>query len=261
MIAMTSLPQEILVRAFCFLGNVQDIASVKLVCKTFRRLADEESIWHDIAIRKFGPSIHEQTLHLYDNSSYEMVKDDNRWGACPILYNPGICLYRHNRPAYWFACLVRWVRWHRPSRTVQVFIDARGEDDLRQPITSGLWRIDESSWDEEPSDRPHLAREFVPMVEHRGHYKGLLIYPEAMFMQAGEYFFCYANSEMRWFEKDYTKAVILTVQQGLKDAFPEYSLEALTDHDDTDELDRELWRAHVPAQVMERRHSPRPWWV
>jgi F-box-like len=250
---MTSLPREILVRAFCFLGNVQDIASVKLVCKTFCWLAGEESIWHDIAIRKFGPLIHGQTLHLYGNSSYEMVKDDNRLGACPILYNPGICLYRNNRPDYWFACLVRWVRWHRPSRTVQVFIDARGEHDLRQPITSALRRIDAFNRDGEQPDPQHRAREFAPMVEQRGHYKGLLIYPEDMFMQGGEYFFCYGYD---WGWRDYTEVVILTVQQGLKYAFPEYSLEGLTDND-TDELDRERWRAHVPGQVM-RRGS---WWV
>jgi F-box-like len=259
MSTMTSLPQEILVRAFCFLGNVQDIASVKLVCTTFRRLADEESIWHDIAIRKFGPSIYEQTLHLYGNSSYEMVKDDNQLGACPILYNPGICFLDNNDPSYWYyACLVRWVRWHRPSRTVQVFVDARGEDDLWPPIWSGLLREVNG---ERNYGEPDRAREFAPMVEQDGHYKGLLIYPEDMFMPAGEYFFCYANSGIgNHHEQGYDEIVLLTFQRGLKDAFPEYSLETLTDNDDTDELDRELWRAHVPAQVMERR-DPRPWWV
>jgi F-box-like len=261
MSTMTSLPQEILVRVFCFLGNMQDIASVKLVCTTFRRLADEESIWHDIAIRKFGPSIYEQTLHLYGNSSYEMVKDNNQLGACPILYNPGICLDHHNHPSFWYACLVRWVRWHRPSRTVQVFIDARGEDDMWHPFTNGITFNGAREPGRRVYEPPHRAREFAPMVEEDGHYKGLLIYPEDMFMRAGEYFFRYAISGIGGMpEQNYTDFVILTFQRGLKDAFPEYSLESLTDDDDTDELDRELWRAHVPAQVMERR-DPRPWWV
>jgi F-box-like len=261
---MTSLPQDILVRAFCFLGNVPDLASVKLVCKTFRRLADNESIWHDIAIRQFGPVIHGRTLHLYGNSSYEMIKDDNRLGACPILDNPGVCFYKGNRcPDYWFACLIRWVRWH-----------------LRQPITSGVWRQDDRAIPQietalsRPEAEAYFALAFRPYVAQQGHYKGLLIYPEETFMQPREYVFCYANSGFRsrrvrgWFRTlvehelvtfDYTETVILSVQGKLKDAFPEYSLEALTD-DDTEESDRERWRLHVPPPVMDRQ-DPSPWWT
>jgi hypothetical protein len=202
-------------------------------------------------------------------------------GACPILDNPGVCFYKGNRcPDYWFACLIRWVRWHRPSRTVQVLIDARGEADLRQPITSGVWRQDDRAIPQietalsRPEAEAYFALAFRPYVAQQGHYKGLLIYPEETFMQPREYVFCYANSGFRsrrvrgWFRTlvehelvtfDYTETVILSVQGKLKDAFPEYSLEALTD-DDTEESDRERWRLHVPPPVMDRQ-DPSPWWT
>jgi hypothetical protein len=160
---------------------------------------------------------------------------------------------------------------------VQVLIDARGEDVMRNPVTSGLWRQDESAIIQietaltRPEAEAYFVRAFRPYVAQQGHYKGLLIYPEETFMQPGEYVFCYGNGGFRsrrvrgWSrtrierEFDYTEAVILSVQGRLKDAFPEYSLEALTD-DDTEESDRERWRLHVPPPVMDR-HEPWPWWI
>jgi hypothetical protein len=279
------LPPEVLVRVFSILGNVQDLARVQLVCRAFHMAATDETIWQEIAIRKYGAYIHDRTVQLYNDSSYEMLKDDNLLGACPIIYNPGICLYKYNRDDYWFGCLIRWVRWHRPSRTVQIYVDARGERDLRDPITSGVWRsgivavdvdeMDHNGAEGSSEDRPSRPQEFDSLLAEeqqrpRGHYKGMLIYPEELFLHPAEYVFCYANGHVisPWerrlggAERDYTKTVILRFepQGSLKDAFPEYSLEAALHDDDEDESDRERWRLHVPAAVMNRT-DPSPWWV
>jgi hypothetical protein len=284
------LPPEVLVRVFSILGNVQDLGRVQLVCRSFHTAAGNETIWCEIAIRKYGAYIHDQTVHLYDGSSYEMLKDDNRLGACPIIYNPdSLCLYKYNRDDYWFGCLIRWVRWHRQSRTVQIYVDARGERDLRHPSTSGVWRsgivaVDVDEMDHNGAEgssehlpsRPHAFDNLLADEQQRprGHYKGVLIYPEELFLQPAEYVFCYANGHVisPWERRlggavrDYTKTVILRFgpQENLKDAFPEYSLEAAPtnddDNDDEEESDRERWRLHVPAAVMNRT-QPSPWWV
>jgi hypothetical protein len=78
----------------CFVSSVMHLISsnVKLVCQNFPA---EASIWRDIAIRKIRPNDPRQTerfFHRYDNnSSYEILINDNRLGACPIAYcNPGV---------------------------------------------------------------------------------------------------------------------------------------------------------------------------
>lgn len=264
---------DILVRACSYIGELQDLANAMLVCKSFHKAIHDELIWREYAIRKYSPNVYQQTNHLYD-SSYEMVRDDNQRGACPIVYNPGRCLFRHNRVDYWFCCLIRSVYWHRASRSIRVFYDARGERDLRDPIPSGIWRFDPDRFDPERRNlhqaRAILARESVRFVDRTGHYQGLLIYPEEAFSQPGTYGFVYANGGV--IENivrgvivhgrlDYTVAPVLRVEQTLKDAFSDYCLEVshAAPPNDTEESEREMWAAHVPTEVLQRTNPL--WWA
>jgi hypothetical protein len=97
---------------FSFVGNVPDLAHVKLVCKNFHAIAGDEN--------RFGvksPFANTDELSTtkrftctITTAATKMVKDDNRLGVCPIAYNPGVWFYKGNRPDYWFACMIRWVR-------------------------------------------------------------------------------------------------------------------------------------------------------
>lgn len=267
------LPHETLVRSFSFLATGHDLASVMLVCKSFNRAAHEESIWKEGCFRKYGSDISEQTVHLYP-CFYEMLKDDNSLGASPIRYNPGKFVYVFNEDHYFFCCLIRSVKWHRPSKTVQVFVDARGETDLRDPITSGLWRVDRYNGEDTLGltfARVTTARTVTNLVATATHKKAILVYPEDAFAQAGHYVFCYANTRRPWRglpvrleqvpppPKDYTNVSILHVKQNLQDAFAEYSLENGGHPEDTEDSELELWRQNIPQRVLERQDPP--WWT
>lgn len=46
--------------------------------------------------------------------------------------------YKHNRPNYYFECLLLGLQWNRATHTFKLFFDSRGEHDLRNPLESSI---------------------------------------------------------------------------------------------------------------------------
>ena len=141
MTTFTALPQDVLVVILSQL-EIEDIGHAGRVSKTMHTAANDESLWEILAIRRFGSHVALSTRYLY-NTYQEMVLDDNRSGAMPTLNGLWKCPWRYNnRTSRFYCCLVVCIKWHRPSNNLWLYIDARGESDLRRPGTSGIWLRD-----------------------------------------------------------------------------------------------------------------------
>lgn len=80
-----------------------------------------------------------------------MVRDDNVLRAVPTLTlgpeDGGTlpCPWRKNTPAYFFLCLLVELKFHREDNELRLYLDARGERDLRHPEDSSIECITDAS--------------------------------------------------------------------------------------------------------------------
>jgi len=210
------------------------------------------------------------------------MADDNRRGALPTLSTPSTtraCKYRFNRIEYYFCCIVEAVKWDRNANEIKVYIDVRGEHDLREPMTSALYRlpIRGNGWDV-GSANVLLPERFVnevgtPYRSQRRHHKGYLAYsvPENVTVLPGRYFFCYANPNPLH-GADYAPVCLFTIpdqsSNGLADAFrvegegapAVYTADRSPFADDTREIERGRWESVVHRVVLDR-DLPGPWYT
>jgi len=127
--------------------------------------------------------------------------DDNVLGAIPTLRLNQACPWRMNKATYWFVCLLVEVRYYREDNELRLYLDARGERDLRNPGSSSVRR--QSKGDEKESTTAILRNsskteevitgEFVPQVSVPGHYKGYLSFDAGLFTKPGTYIFQFAD--------------------------------------------------------------------
>lgn len=269
-----SLPKDTLSAALSFLAK-QDIGNGAQVNKQFHSAASESDIvWKAVAHGIYGEELAESTLCEYNGNWKEMVKDDNRLGACPTLYNIETCAWKSNGiatarfGAAHYYCTISCVKWDRRKKIVRVYIDVRGEADLRAPLQSGIRlgsdngcsQIDNRGWDfvsEAKDERP-------------GHYKGYIIYNESSFeppfSDSGKCTFCYANTmQGDWADYETVKLFSFSPGNKLRDFFKneegcfEYSSFRSPYADDTELKEVERW-SFVDSAVLKRRF-PREWWV
>lgn len=259
-------PQDVLERVFLFLGHPEEIVRCGEVCSSFYKAATAPHVWQELAHLRFGKELAEQSLSLYRGSWKELVKDDNKRGALPTLSQQQVCMYKYNRPEYFFCCIVKCVKWDRVAGQIQVHIDVRGETDLRRPIDSSSVVRNQSGrvMQALPLARFDQAVRFDPhQPGTRRHCKGCLIFPAPS--MAGTYIFCYANRAYAHANRpDYIPIPLFDIspEGGLKEAFQlgddsktYYTSNLSPFADDTPQVERARWEAVVPAEVMNRQHT------
>jgi hypothetical protein len=144
------------------------------------------------------------------------------------------------------------LKWDRSTSKIRLYIDARGELDLRHPMGSSImitlynelpslpqieWlevderpvRLERLEVDERPVRPFEPALIFQPMewveaLHEPGHYKGYLTFQENMCYQPGGlFFFSYANTVHA--TADYESVSIAKVRTSLKESMDSYSLD------------------------------------
>jgi F-box-like len=249
------LPRDLLVKIFSHLGTPRDVVICSAVCRLFADAASEPELWHEVAAHKYGAVVADRTIHLYEGNWNGMVKDDNKRGALPTLTFSKPCFWLYNGNNRWqdtpfYCCIVTGIKWDRHNGKLRVYLDARGETDLRDPRGSSICMHGDdqmgSFW----------AESWREDEGKSGHYKGCLVFDGAIFSREEETFnFCYAN--LHHSTGDYESIVLLT---GTLDSFgfDHYTLDSSLFESDTPEVELARWKGVAPERVLQHR---RGWWV
>ena len=257
--------------------------------------------WRDIAIERFGQDIVNATIHLYCGSYREMVHDDNVRGAVPTLTlgsgEGGAlpCPWRGNSPNYFFLCLLVRLQFHREANELRLYLDARGERDLRNPKDSSIECMTDATAGalNSPLAEPTLiSGEFVPEISMPGHHKGYLSFDAGQFSKAGKYYFTFADFRRNDFflklkatfeargaprnamlaRKDYESVLLLQVPEegGLERAFADvegkicYALPSSPFEGETEEDEKRRFSPYTEDSLLERHETEGggyKWWV
>mmetsp|Transcript_39137 Transcript_39137/g.66721 ORF Transcript_39137/g.66721 Transcript_39137/m.66721 type:complete len:263 (-) Transcript_39137:54-842(-) len=144
-----------------------------------------------------------------------MVQDDNVRGAVPVRLfqhqddsatigsssSVTPCPWKKNSPGYFYLCLHVRLEFHRKDDELRLYLDARGERDLRNPKDSSIeWRVEANTNDGSqshgfvPNDANNLiSGEFISEVAMPGHFKGYLSFYAGHFKKTGKYYFNFAD--------------------------------------------------------------------
>jgi hypothetical protein len=222
---MQALPLDVLEKVAIFAGaDINDIGPFGQVCRGAFQAASSPHVWQQLAVIKYGEDLATVSEPLYESDWKLLMIDDNKRGALPTLTTPMACNYVKNRHHYYFCCIVQAVKWDRHANEIRVYIDVRGEQDLRHPSQSSITplrnELNSSPHTFLPTfvqgtfvDRggTHYARRSLPVVmgtrilhplpfvseiaPNHKHFKGYLAFPvnDDVNWPAGDYSFCYAN--------------------------------------------------------------------
>ena len=256
-----------------------------------------DHIWRDMAVERYGSAIVSATSHLYGGSYRAMVRDDNVLGAVPALTlgpkSGGAlpCPWKRNKPTYFFLCLLIELKFHRKDNELRLYLDARGERDLRHPGDSTIECIPDASTvtGNEPS---LITGTFVSEISMPGHHKGYLSFDAGQFSKAGKYYFTFADPrQMKFYRmmrarleamdkprnaviapKDYESVLLLEVpfEGGLVRAFANiegtvrYSLPSSPFEGETEDDERRRFAPYTADSLLKRHElagGKRKWWV
>ena len=252
--------------------NPKELVEYMLVSRGFHQAADHPSVWKALAIRRYGETITQATeqaiqeRQLYTSLKEAILKDDNVQLAIPTIREPKACDWAFNRhdSLHWhYCCIVQGIKWIRSSDFLYVYLDVRGESDLRPPghsrITSSAGSI---------YTAPPVSWHSALPNPRAGQFKGYLAVPTGFFNANTSYFFQYSAR----FAGDYKRIDLFTLPcNGLKGLFgipattPSFTLKA--DDDSIFEVEdaakeQRRWEAFVPVVVLDRRRGePGAWWV
>jgi len=239
------LPLESLVHILSFLADARDILPTASVSKLFNTAVQKESLWQEIAYVRYTADLAEASLQEYGGIWKRMILDDNK--RCALLYVPmqQPCFYRFNRPDYFFICIITGVAFDRVQNTIRIYIDVRGESDLRDPIQSSL-----SDVSNENARQTVRAFEFHSDVHRAGHYLGHLEFRNPDLQSASKlYSFCYANLHHQ--HGDYHPHVFSFTKVLGSKTFLHRNTTSIPGTEAT-------WTKCVPDSITRRRSS---WWV
>lgn len=130
----SALPREIIVKILSHLGTPQELAKCALLSHSFQGIVNDQDLWKELAIRKYGATVVEATKQLYASEEgqpdwKDMLRDDNRLGALPTLM-------KHVRgevtddqgEEVWGTVDLFAVQWDRVHHCVNFHIDAEGPE-------------------------------------------------------------------------------------------------------------------------------------
>lgn len=252
-------------------------------------------MWEALAVQKYWQAIVNATIHHYGGNHREMLEDDNVRGSVPTLRLNDAIPWIHNSPKYFFMCLLIELRHHRDSNELRLYLDARGEADLRHPGDSSIERRprSEKAAGGESGSVDLISGEFVPEVSMPGHHRGYLSFDAGQFSTPGRYFFTFCdirrNAHFRRLQIameargvpmrailpviDYSSVMLLEVTEegGLERAFANASLEGKVRYalptspfqDESEEVEMRRFAPHLNEELM-RRHEieeGKKWWV
>mmetsp|Transcript_6304 Transcript_6304/g.9697 ORF Transcript_6304/g.9697 Transcript_6304/m.9697 type:complete len:278 (-) Transcript_6304:116-949(-) len=267
------LPTDLSVMVLTFATKTpSDLSSHMLISRHWASLVVGSNawlLWYHIAVQRYGKKITDATKHLYHNDVMAMMKDDNRKGAIPILpLNDLSCRYVGFQRPDSYCCVLTELQWDRVTKQFKLYLDARGEWDLRHPQTSAIMMDDVNgektifpteTWDSELIE-PRRRHPTIP-----GHYKGYLTIPESTLLlhtPVAKISFCYANYN-QWM-LDYETVELLSASKRMNDSdqlvpldipksFTEYTLRDVSPYDEeTKTIELRRWQAIFPQEVVER---------
>lgn len=274
--SIEALPQGVLSTILLFLEKPKDIADCALISKQFYAASDSDIVWKAMAQYIYGDELANKTLYKYDGNWKAMLVDDNRLGACPTLFNIKTSAWKHNGIATHLSnsthyyCTIQCIKWDRRNKMIRIYIDARGEKDLRHPVRSGIRLRSNDGC----SQKDIPGQTFVSELkeETAGHYKGFICYPESNVdtslhdvSKKGKCTFCYSNFLMQGTWEDYEPVELFSFQPNtsMKDIFSNkngkitYTSYKSPFADETEEEKR--WRFLNPSVRKRKRLSV--WWV
>jgi hypothetical protein len=286
---MEALPQDVLERILIFAGkDVKDVGRYAQVCDLFRKAASMR-VFQTLAELRFGRAIAALSEPLYSFDWKALMLDDNKRGAMPTIPGPFVCNWRHNSRHAHYCCIIHSIKWVRFAQELRIYIDVRGEDDLRHPQTSTITR---SNLDGDASlTITHLMRRAANVVrpihvlQAAGFvadsespytprsFRGYLVFHiDDHIWAPGNYSFRYANDF-----PDYLPVNLFTISpgaQGLNELFDvdpkvgmstdspnrpaSYTADESPFADDTPEKVKSRWERVIPTEVMNRTPS---WYI
>lgn len=288
--SILKLPEELLSATISFLAKPKDVGSCIQVSKQFQSASDSDMVWETIAHTIYGQELASSTLDLYDGNWKTMVADDNRKGALPTLDTAKTCEWKlngmstHLNRASYYYCIISCIKWDRQNKVIRVYIDVRGEQDLRSPNESSIRLIDDDGCAFRESIGTFVSElgDEEERHHHHGHYKGVLLFQEADFdpsmddqlkEMSGRCTFCYANRMQGSWAVDYKRVEIFKFSPAftLADAFKnerttttilvgtKYTSHCSPYANDCIAKEENRW-GFVEEKVRKRMH-PSKWWV
>lgn len=276
---LTSLPNEVQIRVLSLLVTLADLSRISRVSKSLHQLVQKSpSLWEEIAERKYGRDVAQRTASHYGGNWKNMLRDDNRNGALLAVTRTAVpskmwkSNYIHNSDGYYFCCLMGGLKYDRLKNMLYLYLDVRGELDLRHPATSHM------VWKPRSAGTFHARRvtrrveTYVSLIETErpGHYKGVVGIHLGSFSdttaidEPGTWEFLFANRHPP--SSDYEPIILFDLDRGqsIESTIPtlqgfHYSLRLGDEEhpftDDTEEIERRRWQSHAPQRVLER------WWA
>jgi hypothetical protein len=250
---MQALPQEVLEKVAKLAGaDINDIGRFGQVCRAAFQAASSPRVWQQLAAIKYGEDLATFSGPLYESDWKVLMIDDNKRGALPTLTTPIASNYVSNRHHYFFCCIVQAVKWDRHANEIRVYIDVRGERDLRDPSQSSITPIRNELSSPDTRRRPTFIHgtlfdgggtAYVPtripvipgvtlrssrfvseIAPSQKHFKGYLAFPvnDDVNLRAGDYSFCYANANIAAHGSHYRPVKLFSIAHqgdGLDKAF------------------------------------------
>jgi len=259
------LPREATLHIFSFLGSTRDLGACATVCRSFRVIANEPELWHQIALKKYGPECANfGSKNEYDRNWRALLRDDNRQAALPTIHLNKPCFWRYNNngPGPFYCCFIAQVKWNRVTNQVMVYLDARGESDLRPP---GLATIRLRN---QPLGATMHGLFPEALATTQGHYKGVLHFSAERLerfsseVAAARWTFCYANGDHE--RGDYS-AIPFPNWDEISNS-QTYTINESPFSNDNEGIERARWGPLVPQAILDRRQAPArrfnaTWWV
>jgi hypothetical protein len=268
------MPRDAFLLVFSFLGTTRDLGACAMVCSVVRNMIESApELWQQIAVDKYGPDCAIYGFeHMYARNWRVLLQNDNKHAALPTINFNKPCYWKYNIDLCFYCCFITQIKWNRATDQVLIYIDVRGEFDLRDPSSSTVY-IGMPGTDIQDMAFGFFGQWF-PEVSVRGHFKGYIMYPKEhykiRFTKSNDrqhVTFCYSNHNHM--TCDYAAI-----------EFPSWEQISRTRHftigqspfaADTEESERARWRPLIPEAVLERhpegilplrRHGlTATWWV
>lgn len=257
------LPREVVVKVLSHIGTPQEVVKCSYLSHEWREATNEEELWHELAQVKYGTHVAEATIHLYQGNWKGMLMDDNKQGAFPTIHMEKPCMWRYNddadyqqtvfqREGLFYGCIITALQWDRVLGMLLVYIDARGESDLRHVMTSSF-RYESEDGASAQMFRPRIWSNSIQ--ETPGHYKGCMAFDQEGFRHEGRYDFCYAN--LIHGRADYESIPVLTSSLEMTN-LSHYTLSGDLFQNETRQDELARWNKVLPEGFLEKRPE---WWV